>query len=70
VLAAALAGIGVAALPDFLVDPHVEAGRLVHLLPEQPFPEAGMFVVRPPGAHASRKVRALIDVLLESFGGR
>jgi DNA-binding transcriptional LysR family regulator len=68
VLAAALAGIGVAALPDFLVDVHIEAGRLTLLLGDQAFPELGMFVVRPPGPHASRKVRVLIDVLVEYFG--
>jgi DNA-binding transcriptional LysR family regulator len=70
VLAAALAGIGIAALPDFLVDPHIEAGRLTLLLGDQAFPELGMFVVRPPGTVASRKVRVLIDVLVEYFDQR
>lgn len=68
VLAAALAGVGVAALPDFLVEPHIAKGTLVPLLTEYPAPEAGMFVVRPPGAFPSRKVRALIDILIEHFG--
>ena len=68
VLAASLAGLGVAALPDFLVDPHIQAGRLVHRLSGYPRDEAGMFVVRPPGAFPSRKVRVLIDLLVEHFG--
>ncbi len=68
VLAAALAGVGVAGLPDFLIEAHIAAGDLVPLLPNYPAPEAGMFVVRPPGAFASRKVRVLIDILIEYFG--
>jgi DNA-binding transcriptional LysR family regulator len=67
-LAAALGSVGVAALPDFLTGPHIAAGRLVALLMNYPVPEAGMFVVRPPGAFPSRKIRALIDILVEYFG--
>ncbi|RWK44636.1 LysR family transcriptional regulator [Mesorhizobium sp.] len=68
VLAAALAGVGVAALPDFLTETHIAAGSLVPLLERYTTPELGMFVVRPPGAFPSRKVRVLIDILLEYFG--
>ncbi|MBI3146182.1 MAG: LysR family transcriptional regulator, partial [Pseudogulbenkiania sp.] len=64
VLAAALAGVGVAALPDFLIEAHIAAGDLVPLLADYQPPEAGMFVVRPPGAFPSRKVRVLIDILI------
>ena len=67
-LAAALAGVGIAALPDFLTDPHIAAGALVPLLADYPVPEAGMFVVRPPGAFPSRKIRVLTDILVEHFG--
>jgi DNA-binding transcriptional LysR family regulator len=66
-LAAALAGLGIAALPDFLIDAHVASGALVPVLPDYPSPEAGLYVVRPPGAFAPRKVRALIDILIERF---
>jgi DNA-binding transcriptional LysR family regulator len=68
VLAAALAGVGLAALPDFLTGSHVAAGRLIPLLGDYQVPEAGMYVVRPPGAFPSRKVRVLIDILVEHFG--
>lgn len=67
VLAAALAGVGVAALPGFLADTHVAAGSLVPLLENYVTPELGMFVVRPPGAFPSRKVQVLIDILVEHF---
>lgn len=67
-LAAALAGVGVAVLPDFLIEAHIAVGDLIPLLTDYPAPEAGMFVVRPPGAFPSRKVRVLIDILIEYFG--
>lgn len=68
VLAAALAGIGIAALPDFLVEAHVKSGSLVKMLKDHPTRQAAMYVVRPPSAFALRKVRALIDILVEHFG--
>jgi len=67
-LSAALAGVGVAALPDFLIERHIASGALVPLLTNYAVPEAGMFVVRPPGAFPSRKIRVLIDILVEHFG--
>lgn len=69
VLVAALAGVGIAALPDFLIESRVEQGHLIALLTEFPTPDAGMFVVRPPGAYLPRKVKVLIDILIERFGG-
>jgi DNA-binding transcriptional LysR family regulator len=67
-LAAALAGIGIAMLPDFLIDRHVAAGALVPVLVDYPPPEAGVYVVRPPGDFPPRKVRALIEIMVERFG--
>jgi hypothetical protein len=31
-------------------------------------PDAGIFVVRPPGGSAPCKVRVLIDIMVEKFG--
>jgi DNA-binding transcriptional LysR family regulator len=67
-VAAALAGLGIAALPDFLIEEHLASGALVSLLAEHPMPEAGLYVVRPPGSHPPRKVRALTDIMVEKFG--
>jgi DNA-binding transcriptional LysR family regulator len=64
---AVLAGLGIALLPDFLISDHVASGALVALLPEYPMPEAGVYVIRPPGGSASCKVRVLIDIMLEKF---
>lgn len=67
--AAALAGLGIVALPSFVIEAHIASGALKPVLNEYPPPEAGMYVVRPPGEFAPRKVRALIDILVERFGG-
>ncbi|WP_372380902.1 LysR family transcriptional regulator [Xanthomonas sp. NCPPB 1754] len=66
--AAVLAGLGIAALPDFLIAAHLESGALVRLLTGFPPPEAGLYVVRPPAAHPARKIRVLTDLLIERFG--
>ena len=67
-VAAVLAGLGVIVLPEFLAGDHLASGKLVQLLPEHPIPEAGLYIVRPPGDHPARKVRALTDFLIEQFG--
>jgi DNA-binding transcriptional LysR family regulator len=67
---AVLAGLGIALLPDFLINDHVASGAMVTLLPDYPMPEAGVYVVRPPGGGASCKVRVLIDIMVEKFGGK
>jgi DNA-binding transcriptional LysR family regulator len=66
-LAAAIAGLGVAALPDLMIEPHIAAGALTPVLRDHSPPEAGMFVVRPPGDFPPRKVKVLTEVLLEHF---
>jgi DNA-binding transcriptional LysR family regulator len=40
---------------------HMRAGELVRIMTRYPLPEAGIFVVRPPGQHPSRKIRVLIE---------
>jgi DNA-binding transcriptional LysR family regulator len=65
----AIAGIGVADSPSFLVSDAIEGGALEPLLLNHPRPEYGIHVVRPPGSHVPGKVRVLIDTLVERFGG-
>ena len=64
--AMALAGAGVAVLPDFMVQADLAAGRLEHLLPAQRLPE-GSFHAVYAGLHAPAKVRAFIDHLRTSL---
>ncbi|WP_043363475.1 LysR family transcriptional regulator [Belnapia sp. F-4-1] len=68
-VAAACAGLGLAYLPDFITEPFVTSGALVPVLTQHPVPQAGLYVVRPPGAYPSRKVQALIDAMVTAFGG-
>ncbi len=66
-VAAALAGLGVAYLPDGLMHEHLASGALVPIMTRYPIPPAGAYVVRPPGQHPSRKIRALTELLIEYF---
>ena len=66
--AAAVAGLGIARLPDLLIDHYIASGALVPVMTRFPVPEAGLFVVRPPGAHPARKIRVLTELLIEHFG--
>jgi len=67
-VAAALAGIGIAALPNDLTREHRDSGALVSVMTHHPIPEHGIYVVRPPGQHPSRKIRVLTEMLIECFG--
>lgn len=66
--AAAVAGLGIASLPDFVTESHVASGALVPVMTRYPLPEAGIFVVRPPGQHPARKIRVPTELLIEHFG--
>jgi DNA-binding transcriptional LysR family regulator len=65
---AAIAGLGVTALPSWLVTDAMTSGALVQVLRDCDSPAAGLCVVRPPGPGAPGKVRALIDFLAARFG--
>lgn len=65
---AALAGLGLAMLPSWLVAAAMADGALVQVLAAYQAPERGIYVVRPPGPAAPVKVRVLIDFLAARFG--
>jgi DNA-binding transcriptional LysR family regulator len=64
-VAAAVAGLGLAWLPDDFTDEHVASGALVPVMTRYPPPTAGVYVVRPAGQHPARKIRVLTDLLIE-----
>lgn len=66
-VAAAIAGLGIAWLPDGLTDEPIAAGTLVAVMTRHPPPPAGIYVIRPPGPHPSLKVRALTELLIACF---
>ncbi|MET0969128.1 MAG: LysR family transcriptional regulator [Tardiphaga sp.] len=66
--AAALAGLGIAWLPDGITQDHLASGALVPVMTRHPPPPAGVYVIRPPSPHPARKVRVLTDMLIACFG--
>lgn len=66
-VAAALAGLGIGYLPNGLTREHLASGALVQVLPQHPTRLAGAYVIRPPGQHPARKIRVLIEMLIEFF---
>ena len=64
---AALAGLGVALLPNDLTDPEIAAGRLTRLLPDWAVTatsfDTGAWLVYPSRSFLPAKTRAMIDVL-------
>ena len=67
-VAAALAGLGIAWVPDGVTHHYVASGALVPVMTRHPPPPAGVYVVRPPSQHPARKVRVLSELLIECFG--
>ncbi|MDR0216869.1 MAG: LysR family transcriptional regulator [Comamonas sp.] len=63
--AMALAGLGVAVLPDWLVQDDVRSGRLQRVLPGYALPSQPIHLVFPNSRHLPRKTRVFIDFLAE-----
>jgi DNA-binding transcriptional LysR family regulator len=68
-LDAALKGLGLAQLPDYYVDEFLADSRLVKVLDDYRFNDAGVWVVYPQQRHLAPKVRLFIDFLAERFAG-
>jgi DNA-binding transcriptional LysR family regulator len=68
----ALAGMGAAPLPDWLIDDDVAAGRLADLFPDRhvSFVDAptAIWLVYPSRSHVPAKVRVFIDFLRSAIG--
>jgi DNA-binding transcriptional LysR family regulator len=59
----ALAGAGVAILPEWLVREDMAAGRLVQLLEDYALPEQGAYAVYPNSRHVPAKVSLFVEFL-------
>lgn len=70
VLQLAVAGVGVTRLSDVVVAEAIRSGALVPILADwhhvEPVP---LFATYPSGRNLSPKVRAMVDFLVEEFGG-
>ncbi|CAM2157739.1 Transcriptional regulator, LysR family [Pararobbsia alpina] len=67
-LAAAVNGVGVIHLPDYLVNDEIRAGRLVRVLDAFDPPPDPIRLVYPTRRHLSPKVRLFIDFVIEQWG--
>jgi DNA-binding transcriptional LysR family regulator len=65
---AALAGLGVAELPTFLIGPDIEAGRLKTVLDRFPQPAFGVHALYASNRYLAAKTRAFVDFLAQRFG--
>lgn len=66
--AMALAGLGLAVLPEWMVPDDLGNGRLVRVLPEYRLATQPVHVLFPNSAHLPRKSRVFIDFLAEHLG--
>lgn len=64
---ALLAGLGAAVLPDFLVADLLSDGAVEPLLPDWEAPELALWLVTPPSPLRPRRVRLLMDHLVDAF---
>jgi len=52
---------------ELIAEPYVASGAIVPIMTEYQLPPVGIYVVRPSGQKAVRKVRVLIDLMAEQF---
>jgi DNA-binding transcriptional LysR family regulator len=64
----ALAGMGIALLPDFIVARDLAEGRLARLLGDWHATELGLYVVYPTRRHVSLAVKAFIEFIATRVG--
>jgi DNA-binding transcriptional LysR family regulator len=63
---AAIAGLGLAILPDFITDEAVAKGQLEILIPDHPIEPAGLYALMPPGRAVTARVRGLVTYLVNA----
>jgi LysR family glycine cleavage system transcriptional activator len=69
-LAAAIAGLGVALARALFVKADLESGRLVRLFPHSVRTKYSYFIVYPPGSETLGKIQAFQEWLLEQASDR
>jgi DNA-binding transcriptional LysR family regulator len=69
ILASALAGLGVAGLPSFMVADALREGRLMRVLPEWRGTILSLFASMPTRKNVPARTRVFMDFLVQTFGG-
>lgn len=65
---AAIAGAGLAVLPDYAADRHLVDGTLVRILPDWQLPRGDIHTVFPSTRYRPANVRAFVDLLCQRLG--
>ncbi|MBZ8140216.1 LysR family transcriptional regulator [Rubrivivax gelatinosus] len=68
-LAAALAGLGIAGLPTLALEDALALGRLERVLPQWRLDGLSIWAAMPSRKHVPARTRALLDFLIQLFGG-
>lgn len=63
---AVCAGAGLSVLPDYAIADDLASGRLIQVLPQWTLPTGGIHAVFPAARFRPAKVRAFVDLLVES----
>jgi DNA-binding transcriptional LysR family regulator len=69
-IGACVAGLGIAALPDYMARPHVDSGELVQLFADWSLESMPLYLAYPPNRHVSAKLRVFIDWVVELLAAR
>lgn len=64
---ATLTGLGIAALPFYLIQRHLESGRLLHVLPAFETPSQNVHIIYNQPRYLSQKTREFIDFITRYF---
>jgi DNA-binding transcriptional LysR family regulator len=67
---AAIEGLGIVALPDFILGPALARGLLERLLPDLPMPEQPVQAIYPGGRPAPQRLRRFVDFTAAYFARR
>lgn len=63
----AIAGLGIARCPHYVIARSLEEGTLEHLFQDYETENFGLYALYPPNRHLTTRVRALIDFLAQHF---
>lgn len=64
---AAVSGLGVTTLPDFLICNELRAGNLVPLLTDYPMPDLTVYAVYLPAARRAARVKVMVEYLWDAL---
>jgi len=66
---AALAGMGIAAVPSFVAEASLRSGRLERVMPDWRVLTVSIYAAMPTRLHVPARTRVFIDFLTKAFGG-